>query len=282
MEIDYAEKIAEEIWDLDVTPWTKHWVPIFQKFSQELIRNAQLSPGQLILDVGTGTGIAAFVAAKRSEHGVVIGIDRSPKMISAARANSKKNKLRNVFFIEMNGDHMLFPDRLFARVLSNCGISPGTFPQTSRDIFRVLREDGLLVLNDWHLIDVSPHRTFGEFLRRYRTDHPSRKLARWRKALAMLESVGNQDGDSKRAILRRAGFKRITERTKNFQIVLPSTQAYLRMRFERIALRQELLELSPSCRHKLLTELRRSLTTYMHNGQFTFKWKVNFISAAKL
>ena len=177
---------------------------------------------------------------------------------------------------------MLFPDRLFARVLSNCGISPGTFPQTSRDIFRVLREDGLLVLNDWHLIDVSPHRTFGEFLRRYRTDHPSRKLARWRKALAMLESVGNQDGDSKRAILRRAGFKRITERTKNFQIVLPSTQAYLRMRFERIALRQELLELSPSCRHKLLTELRRSLTTYMHNGQFTFKWKVNFISAAKL
>ena len=92
MEIDYAEKIAEEIWDLDVTPWTKHWVPIFQKFSQELIRNAQLSPGQLILDVGTGTGIAAFVAAKRSEHGVVIGIDRSPKMISAARANSKKKQ----------------------------------------------------------------------------------------------------------------------------------------------------------------------------------------------
>ena len=196
-------------------------------------------------------------------------------------ANNEKNKLRNVFFIDMNGGHMLFPDRLFARVLSNCGISPGTFPQTSRDIFRVLRDDGTLILNDWHLIDVPPHRTFSEILRRYRTDSPSRKLGRWREALAILERVGNQYGDSERAVLQRAGFKRITERTKNFQIVLPSMQAYLKMRFERIALRQELLELSPSRRRRLLTELKRSLAMHIHNGQFTFKWNVRFISAAK-
>jgi ubiquinone/menaquinone biosynthesis C-methylase UbiE len=278
MEIKYAEKIAEELWDLDVTPWKKHWVPIFREFSRELIRVARLSPGQLILDVGTGTGIAAFEAAKRVEHGFVIGIDRSPKMISVARAN---NRLRNVFFIDMDGGHMLFPDRLFARVLSNCGISPGTFPQTSRDIFRVLRDDGILILNDWHLIDVPPHRTFSETLRRHRTDSPSRKLRRWREALAILESVGNQYGDSERAVLQRAGFKRVTERTKNFQIVLPSMQAYLKMRFERIALRQELFELSPSRRRRLLTELKRSLAKHVHNGQFTFKWKVRFISAAK-
>jgi len=281
MDISQAEKIVEELWDLDVTPWRNHWVPIFRKFSQELIRSAKLKPGQLILDVGTGTGIAAFESAKRIERGFVIGIDRSPKMINAARANNKENKLRNLFFVDMDADSMLFPDRLFARVLSNCGISPGTFPQTSREIFRVLRDDGLLVLNDWHLIDVPPHRTLSEILRKYRTDTPSRKLDRWREALAMLESVGNQSGDSKRTVLQAAGFKKITERTMNFHIVLPSTQSYLKMRFERIALRQELLELPPNRRRKLLTELKRSLVTYEHNGQFTFKWKVHFVSAAK-
>ena len=281
MDINQAEKIVEELWDLDVTPWRNHWVPIFRKFSQELIRSAKLKPGQLILDVGTGTGIAAFESAKRIERGFVIGIDRSPKMINAARANNKENKLRNLFFVDMDADSMLFPDRLFARVLSNCGISPGTFPQTSREIFRVLRDDGLLVLNDWHLIDVPPHRTLSEILRKYRTDTPSRKLDRWREALAMLESVGNQSGDSKRTVLQAAGFKKITERTMNFHIVLPSTQSYLKMRFERIALRQELLELPPNRRRKLLTELKRSLVTYEHNGQFTFKWKVHFVSAAK-
>ncbi len=281
MDINQAEKIVEELWDLDVTPWMNHWVPIFRKFSQELIRSAKLRPGQLILDVGTGTGIAAFESAKRIERGFVIGIDRSPKMINAARANNKENKLRNVFFVDMDADSMLFPDRLFARVLSNCGISPGTFPQTSREIFRVLRDDGLLVLSDWHLIDVPPHRTLSEILRRYRTDTPSRKLDRWREALAMLESVGNQSDGSKRTVLQAAGFKKITERTMNFHIVLPSTQSYLKMRFERIALRRELLELPPNRRRKLLTELKRSLATHEHNGQFTFNWKVHFVSAAK-
>ena len=200
MEIEHAERIVQELWELDVTPWSKYWAPIFRTFSQELVRCAHLDPGQLILDVGTGTGIAAFEAAKRIKHGVVIGIDRSPKMISAARANNKK--FRNLFFIEMNGDHMLFPDRSFARVLSNCGISPGTFPQTSRDIFRVLRDDGELVLDDWHLVDVAPHRTLSEILRSYRTDNPSRKLRRWRAALAALESAGNQYDYSKRALDR--------------------------------------------------------------------------------
>jgi len=281
MKLEQAEKAAQELWELDVATWNTHWVPIFRKFSQELIRKAQLRPGQLILDIGTGTGIAAFEAAKRIEHGFVIGIDRSPNMIHAARANNKKNKLRNAFFIDMNGDDMLFPDRLFARALSNCGISPGTFPQTSKEIFRVLQEDGLLIINDWHLIDVSPHRTFSEILRRYRTDNPSQRLGRWREALATLESLGNQNSYSKSAVLQRTGFKRVTENTENFQIVLPSTYAYLKMRFQRVALRQELIELPPSRRRRLLLELRKSLESHMQNGRFTFNWNVRFISAAK-
>ena len=281
MNVEHAEKAAQELWELDVATWNTHWVPIFRKFSQELIHKARLRPGQLILDIGTGTGIAAFEAAKRVEHGFVIGIDRSPNMIRAARANNKKNKLRNVLFIDMNGDDMLFPDRLFARALSNCGISPGTFPQTSKEIFRVLQEDGLLVINDWHLIDVSPHKTFSEILRRYRTDNPSQRLGRWREALATLESLGTQNSYSKSAVLKRTGFKRITERTENFQIVLPSTYAYLKMRFQRVALRQELIELPPSRRRRLLLELRKSLQSHMQNGRFTFKWNIRFISAAK-
>ncbi len=283
MNITYAEKVAQELWNIDVVPWNKYWVPVFQKFAQDLVREAQLSPGQIVLDVGTGTGIAAFEAAKRIRRGFLIGIDRSPQMINAARANNKRIKLGNLFFIEMNGNHMLFPNRLFDRVLSNCGISYSTLPQTSREISRVLQERGQFFLNGWHLIDVPPHRTFSDILRIHRTDHPSRKLLRWREALATLESVGNQYLDLKREVLEleRAGFEKISVQTKKYNIVLPSMQAYLKMRLDRAALRQELLELTPNRRIKFLNDLRKGLRTYVHDGQFAIKWKVNFIQATK-
>ena len=280
MNVENAELIVKDLWEKDVSAWNTHWVPIFRKFSQELIYRAQLRPGQIILDIGTGTGVTAFEAEKRIKNGFVIGVDRSPKMISVARAN-KTNHNRNIFFIEMTGERLLFPSRLFARVVSNCGISPGTFRATSEEISRVLRDNGIFASSEFHLIDVNPHRTFSEVLRRYRTDNPSRKLRRWREALATMESLGNQGSDSKREMLRRAGFKRISEFPKIFRIILPSTQYYLKMRFQRIALRQELIELPQVRRRKLLIELRNSLETYTHNGQFSFNWKVNFTLAKK-
>jgi ubiquinone/menaquinone biosynthesis C-methylase UbiE len=232
------------------------------------------------LDVGTGTGIAAFEAAKQTKRGFVIGIDRSLRMINVAQANNRKIKLGNLFFIEMNGDHMLFPDGLFDRVLSNCGISYGTFSQTSKEIFRVLQTGGKLFLDDWHLVDVPPHRAFSEILRIHRTAHPSRKLRRWREALATLESLGSQYFDFRRE-LDEVGFRKIGVRTRKYKIVLPNLQTYLKMRFDRAALRQELLELTPNRRIKLLKELRKGLSGFVDEGRFTIKWNMNFIQATK-
>jgi ubiquinone/menaquinone biosynthesis C-methylase UbiE len=138
MNLTEADRFAQELWNLDVMPWNRYWVPIFRKFARDLVLNADLKPAQLILDVGTGTGIAAFEAAKRIKRGFVIGIDRSQQMINLARINSVKMKLENVFFIEMNAGQTIFPDGLFDRVLSNCGISYATLPQTSREVLRVL------------------------------------------------------------------------------------------------------------------------------------------------
>jgi len=283
MEITYAEKVAQELWDLDVTPWKKHWVPVFRKFAKELVRQAQLTPGHIILDVGTGTGTAAFEAARHITRGFVIGIDRSPKMVNVARADHKRIKLGNLFFIEMNGEHMLFPNKLFDRALSNCGISNGTLPQTTREVFRVLQNGGQFCLNDWHLIDVPPHKTFSEILRIHRTAHPSGKLRKWREALAIQERVGNQYLDLRRRVmdLEKAGFEKISVRTRKYMIVLPRMQDYLKMRLDRIAIRQELLELTANQRNKFLNELRKNLRPYVHDDHFTIKWNVNFIQATK-
>jgi ubiquinone/menaquinone biosynthesis C-methylase UbiE len=280
MKVADAEKVAHELWELDVIPWNRYWVPVFRKFAHDLVNHAQLSSGQIILDIGTGTGTAAFEAAKRIKRGFVIGIDRSPRMVNVAQANNRKIKLGNLLFIEMNGNQMLFPDGLFDRVLSNCGISSGTFLQTSTEIFRVLQSGGRLALDDWHLIDVPPHKVFSEILRAYRTSSPSRKLRKWREALATLESVENQYLDLRRE-LDIVGFRKIRVRTRKYQIVLPKLQTYLKMRFDRVALRQELIELPYNRRIELLKALRKGLSDFVDEGRFTIKWNLNFIQATK-
>lgn len=283
MNLTEADKFAQELWNLDVIPWDRYWVPIFRKFARDLVLNANLKPAQLILDIGTGTGIAAFEAAKRIRRGFVIGIDRSQQMINLARKNSVKMKLENVFFIEMNAEQTVFPDGLFDRVLSNCGISYATLPQTSREVLRVLHKGGQFTLNDWRLIDVPAHREFSEILRKHRTRHPSRKLCRWREAASTLESFGNQYLDLKKEalLLEEAGFEKVRISTKKYRVLLPSIQTYLNMRLDRIALKQELVELSPNRRTEFITDLRRSLRRHVRNGRFTINWKLNFIQAEK-
>jgi hypothetical protein len=38
MNIMHTEEVAQELWNLDVIPWNKHWIPVFRKFSRELVR----------------------------------------------------------------------------------------------------------------------------------------------------------------------------------------------------------------------------------------------------
>jgi SAM-dependent methyltransferase len=88
----------------------------------------------------------------------------------------------------MSGEDLRFPHGFFDTAISNCGIGIPDFVKGLKEILRVLRPGSVLVFNDWHLIDVRPHRIFGEVLGKYRTLALSPQLARERSALARMES----------------------------------------------------------------------------------------------
>ena len=55
------------------------------------ISMADLKPGEVVLDLGSGAGFDAFLAAKRvEESGKVIGVDMTPEMVQKAKANAEK------------------------------------------------------------------------------------------------------------------------------------------------------------------------------------------------
>lgn len=284
MHLEQAEQIVMNLWSEDARAWRRYWAPTFRRFAENLIFDSGLSQGQLVLDIGTGTGVAAFEAARRVKSGgFVFGIDRLGSMLAAGRAEPEARRLSNVRFFLMDAQRLRFPSQMFDVAVSNCGISPVGFRRTVAEVFRVLRKGGTFAYCDWRLKDVQAHRIFGETLQQYRTKNPSKKLSLERAALATLERLSNREMNFDEQVreLKTVGFKRGEVKTRNYRIALDGIQGYLDMRLKRATLKQELRELPAKKRRELLHALRDELTQFVRGGRFLFDWKVTFVRAKK-
>ena len=80
----------------------------------------RLSPGERVLDLGSGAGTDSLIAAQMvGEHGQVTGIDMTPEMLAKARAAAAEMGAANVDFVESEAERLPFPDESFDVVISN-------------------------------------------------------------------------------------------------------------------------------------------------------------------
>jgi arsenite methyltransferase len=80
----------------------------------------RLSPGERVLDRGSGAGTDALVAAQMvGEDGSVTGIDMTPEMLAKARSAAAAMGAGNVEFVESEAEHLPFADASFDVVISN-------------------------------------------------------------------------------------------------------------------------------------------------------------------
>jgi ubiquinone/menaquinone biosynthesis C-methylase UbiE len=134
------------------------------RFRRRTLDLARLQSGEIVLDVGCGTGTLLIEAAKRvGPSGSIHGVDRSPEMLAHAR---RKAAARGVSaeFQEGSSDHLPFPDASFDAVFCTLMLHHLPAPMqlaTVAEMRRVLRPGGRIIIVDMQ----RPKRIFAVFSR---------------------------------------------------------------------------------------------------------------------
>ena len=176
-----------------------------KKFAPRLVELAKLKEGDAVLDVATGTGLAAITAAEVvGTKGYVLGTDFAVGALRQARLKAEASKLTNIRFEEADADNQVLLESQFDAILCSSAIVYFTdIPTVLQCWHKGLKEAGVVAFSCFQETSPSAGVLFRKTAARYGVSIPNPN-----QPLGTLERC--------RQALRAAGFEGITITTEQF------------------------------------------------------------------
>jgi ubiquinone/menaquinone biosynthesis C-methylase UbiE len=199
--MDERKRVVITAFELASPAYDGSWNRRFDLQGEALIREAHISSGARVLDVATGTGKIALLAARAAgSEGRVLGIDLSDAMLAHARS---KTADMPVEFKLMDAESLALEDEAFDTVL--CGFGMAFLPDKvrgMREMHRVLRPGGRIAFSWWTRKAFQPmdDMTSARLTQQYGVPRPSAPREPWmaleepEHLVALLEKAGFREG----------------------------------------------------------------------------------------
>jgi SAM-dependent methyltransferase len=171
-------------WDLG---HYEHLAPQLRPAAEAAVERLALRRGEVVLDLGCGTGNAALLASGRGA--TVIGVDPSPRLLAVARSNAIRQELDVAFLPGDAADLPVADDSVDAIVSVFAVIFAPDVKAAAAEVARVLRPGGRFVLSAWlregALADQARFRR--EILSNGQPQQPDQELFAWHEEQALLD-----------------------------------------------------------------------------------------------
>jgi len=254
--------------------------PYHAPIARRLVELAGIGANERILDIGCGTGIAAFVATSTvGSLGSVVGVDLAEEAVHLATERATAMGLRQIHFEIADSRALRFTAGSFDAVLSCFG-----HPLVGRDrclaeVRRVLRPGGRAVLGTWNAAKPSamPFREILEHRRPPVLAPDVDRLIQARKVLASTEEGrAAQSAAGWIAILEDAGLSSVQVLEETHRAVFRDPDAFLDYSFAWGDNERELRTMSPASRASLREEFWERVKSMVSEDGLIVDWPLRY------